>query len=268
MIRQAEIQKIANQAKVRDTQIEKDYAITWILIGVAKHQLLSNVLAFKGGTVLKKCYFQEYRFSEDLDFTLLDSRISNETLQTAFQEVANYLKEEVNMEISIFEFAEHKTENINFYLNYIGPLGGSGNNKSVKVDISKNEVLQFQTKMRPIFNIYADQIASDLQCYSLEEVIVEKLRSLLSRTQPRDFYDLWYLTEIAEYELYRYKMEFEEKCKNKNVFPENLEERLEKVIPIFKTKWKQSIQDQIQNLPEFEQVSRELGKHFRKLFKN
>jgi uncharacterized protein len=27
-------------------------------------------LAFKGGTALKRCYFCDYRFSENLDFTL------------------------------------------------------------------------------------------------------------------------------------------------------------------------------------------------------
>ena len=28
------------------------------------------MLGFKGGTALKRCYFGDYRFSEDLDFTL------------------------------------------------------------------------------------------------------------------------------------------------------------------------------------------------------
>jgi len=33
---------------------------------------LRSELAFKGGTALKRCYFGDYRFSEDLDFTLLE----------------------------------------------------------------------------------------------------------------------------------------------------------------------------------------------------
>ncbi len=53
MIRPAEIQKKANKEKVRDTQIEKDYILTWILTGVANNEVLSKALAFKGGTVLK-----------------------------------------------------------------------------------------------------------------------------------------------------------------------------------------------------------------------
>ena len=41
MIRPAEIQKKANKERVRDTQIEKDYILTWILSGVANNEVLS-----------------------------------------------------------------------------------------------------------------------------------------------------------------------------------------------------------------------------------
>ena len=46
MIRPAEIQKKANKERVRDTQIEKDYILTWILTGVAANEVLSKALAF------------------------------------------------------------------------------------------------------------------------------------------------------------------------------------------------------------------------------
>jgi predicted nucleotidyltransferase component of viral defense system len=71
MIKPGEVQKKANIAGVRDQQIEKDYVISWILWGISKHNQLSSAVVFKGGTVLKKVYFEDYRFSEDLDFTLL-----------------------------------------------------------------------------------------------------------------------------------------------------------------------------------------------------
>jgi predicted nucleotidyltransferase component of viral defense system len=76
MIRPGEIQRIARGAGVRDQQIEKDYILSWILSGIARHDQLSGIMAFKGGTVLKKFYFDDYRFSEDLDFTLLDDQVS------------------------------------------------------------------------------------------------------------------------------------------------------------------------------------------------
>jgi len=71
MIKPREIQKKAREVEVRDQQIEKDYILSWILKGVSEHKKLSKIIVFKGGTVLKKIYFADYRFSEDLDFTLL-----------------------------------------------------------------------------------------------------------------------------------------------------------------------------------------------------
>lgn len=70
MIVPAEIQKRAREAGVRDTQMEKDYILSWILQGVVHHDNLRKALVFKGGTVFKKFYFKDYRFSEDLEFLL------------------------------------------------------------------------------------------------------------------------------------------------------------------------------------------------------
>ena len=47
----------------------KDYAIGHVLGAIAAEPELANTLVFKGGTALKKLYFGDYRFSEDLDFT-------------------------------------------------------------------------------------------------------------------------------------------------------------------------------------------------------
>lgn len=49
MIKTKEIQQKANKDGVRDTQIEKDYIISWILKGIAQHPTLSQYLVFKGG---------------------------------------------------------------------------------------------------------------------------------------------------------------------------------------------------------------------------
>ena len=204
MIRPAEIQQIARKEGVRDTQIEKDYIISWILTGIANNKLLFNNLLFKGGTVLKKFYFNDYRYSEDLDFTLLDAEIPKHALKEAFDAAFEYIKEEANITLSMSDFGEHETENINFYINYVGPLGGSGANKQVKVDVSLNERLQFDVKEREMFEKYSDYKTCRLKCYSLDEVITEKLRSLLSRQQPRDFYDLWYLSEFEGMGIYDY----------------------------------------------------------------
>ncbi len=72
MITSGEIDKIARKNNIGANVIEKDFVITWVLYGISQYEKLRENLAFKGGTVLKKSYFEDYRFSEDLDFTLID----------------------------------------------------------------------------------------------------------------------------------------------------------------------------------------------------
>lgn len=48
--------------------LEKDYCLGWMLKGIADSPL-SGQAVLKGGTALRKLYFPDYRFSEDLDFT-------------------------------------------------------------------------------------------------------------------------------------------------------------------------------------------------------
>ncbi len=107
MIKPGEIQQYARKTSVRDTQIEKDYILTWILYGISKHVRLSKALAFKGGTVLKKVYFEDYRYSEDLDFTLLDEALSNEEIFSDFRQIFEMVKKAANIILPLAEDAEH-----------------------------------------------------------------------------------------------------------------------------------------------------------------
>ena len=69
LIPKAEILRVAEETGLLATTIEKDYVLGWILFGIGQSEELTHWM-FKGGTCLKKCYFDTYRFSEDLDFTL------------------------------------------------------------------------------------------------------------------------------------------------------------------------------------------------------
>ena len=260
MIKPGEIQKKANQVGVRDQQIEKDYILSWILWGVANHEQLSKILVFKGGTVLKKVYFEDYRFSEDLDFTLLNNEISNEQIFDWFKETFEGIKEEANIPLDIIDDNEHEDGGINFYIGYVGPLGGSGNNKKVKVDISRSEKLEFEPIMRNAIVDYSDLEDYKLVCYPLEELLVEKLRCTMQRTQPRDYYDIWYLVEVEKMEVEYFTNEFRNKCTSKELKPEDFHAKLEQKLPQYKARWKNSMNDQIKDLPDFEQVEREVNR--------
>src|SRR5258708_34480199 len=107
MIHPKEINKYAGLNRVSDRQIEKDYILTWLLYGISQHRILKTAMAFKGGTVLKKCYFVDYRFSEDLDFTLLDQSHDHQMLKGYLDEVFAWVKEEANIILENKEDVEH-----------------------------------------------------------------------------------------------------------------------------------------------------------------
>ena len=265
MIKSGEIQQKARKITVRDQQIEKDYILSWILFGISNHEQLSKAIIFKGGTVLKKIYFEDYRFSEDLDFTLLNNETKNATIFEWFKEAFEFIKEEANIPLEIINDNKHEDGGINFYISYIGPLGGQGSNKKVKVDISRSEQLVFEPVIKSVFTYYSDLDGHQLLCYPLEEVLVEKMRSIMQRMQARDFYDIWYLLEIHKMDIDFYINEFKAKCGSKDLqasdFPKKLTERL----PQYKGRWQSSLREQIKDLPNFEQVEREVQRHIKKL---
>jgi predicted nucleotidyltransferase component of viral defense system len=116
MIKPSEIQRYAQKTGVRDLQIEKDYILSWILYGISKNERLTKLLAFKGGTLLKKVYIDDYRYSEDLDFTLLREDVSNESLFHEFEKVFLLAREESNINMLRVDDTQHTSGNINFVL--------------------------------------------------------------------------------------------------------------------------------------------------------
>lgn len=157
MIHTKEINAQARQYKIKDTQIEKDYVLSWILYAIFQNELLSRILVFKGATVLKKAYFGDYRFSEDLDFTLLNETISNELILKEFEGVYQFVIEEANISLQFKEKDIHSNGSIVFYINYMGPLQANIKLRDVKIDITRGEQMEFEIQHRPVLRDYSDQ---------------------------------------------------------------------------------------------------------------
>ena len=228
------------------------------LQGIANHEELSARIVFKGGTVLKKVYFPEYRFSEDLDFTLILGETTNEQIFSWFTVVFDNVRRAANIPLAFLEDNEHEDGGINFYIGFVGPLGGLGANKKVKVDISRGENLIQTPVMREVFLPYSDLQRHSLLCYTLEEILVEKLRSVMQRMQARDVYDIWYLLSAEEMDPAFLVGEFREKCIAKELIPAEFHRKLSERLPQYKGRWSGSLKYQIRDLPDFEQVEREV----------
>src|SRR5665648_599992 len=121
MIPQAEISKLAFREGMSDKIIEKDYVITWILLALADSEL-EDFLVFKGGTALKKIYFPDYRYSEDLDFTIR-KEIANDELVSRLNETLDNLEKEQGLQFAVPpEKIEERADSLTAYVNFVGPL--------------------------------------------------------------------------------------------------------------------------------------------------
>lgn len=69
------------------------------MAGINNHPVLRDTWAFKGGTCLKKCFFETYRFSEDLDYTLTGpGHLDEAFLKAAFVEIGEWVYEQTGIE--------------------------------------------------------------------------------------------------------------------------------------------------------------------------
>jgi predicted nucleotidyltransferase component of viral defense system len=266
MIKPNEISKTANALGLRETQVEKDYVIGWVLKGLSNNEYLKQRLVFKGGTALRKIHFPDYRLSEDLDFTFSGNDFIQKDIDAHFDEITEWIQNESRISISIQDKTIHQTGNYSFNLQYTGPLGGKGANKSIKVDIATDEKLFTAPVELPVNNIYTD--LEDIFCifsYTLEEIIAEKMRSLMQRTTPRDIYDLWYLFEEKRCNVEDYINTFNEKAKLKNLNPLEFTTKVQQKKEIFGKQWNSSLVNQVIIVPDFEKVWRLLNRHWRKL---
>ncbi|MDZ4663982.1 MAG: nucleotidyl transferase AbiEii/AbiGii toxin family protein [Bacteroidota bacterium] len=112
---------------------------------------------------------------------------------------------------------------------------------------------------------YSDLEKHKLLCYTLEEVLVEKMRTVMQRMQARDFYDIWYLLEQHGMEVNLYLKEFANKCSTKKLNPADFQKKLAERLPQYKGRWESSMNEQIQNLPDFDQAEREVMRHLKKV---
>ena len=125
----------AGGRRIPEAVLERDYCLAWFLVGLSRSPL-REWLAFKGGTALKRCYFGDYRFSEDLDFTLL-ADVPFDAIRRELEPIFAEVKRAGGVTIGFAHEDKQSHQNsYTFYLSYEGPLPATARPKEVKVDIT------------------------------------------------------------------------------------------------------------------------------------
>ncbi|MEO9885856.1 MAG: nucleotidyl transferase AbiEii/AbiGii toxin family protein [Balneola sp.] len=259
MILQKEIRDKAIEWSVPPDTVDKDYVLGHFLSGFAHN--FKEQLIFKGGTCLRKCYFPGYRFSEDLDFTSIKKRFELEEKQ--LREVCEKISVHSGIQFHFDTIEELRyKDDIKGYqirIRYWGanhsrnqaPLPVDRWQTAIKLEISVDEILITKPEFKAIHHPYSDQFLSEeeIHCYSLHEITAEKIRSLKQRsyTAPRDYYDLYHLTDSLSGEDWRNLAGLvQQKMKHKQLSYSSAEELVSEksIIQVLKA-WDKSIAHQV-----------------------
>ena len=254
--------------RIPEAVLERDYCLAWFLVGLSRMPLKDR-LAFKGGTALKRCFFGDYRFSEDLDFTLLGDvpfDLIRRELEPVFAETGR--SGGVSIRFSHEERPSHQNSHT-FYLSYEGPLPATARPKEVKVDITIKEEIVFPLESRRVLRAYEEYQdlpeEAEVLAYSLNEVAAEKVVALLdaARNEPRDLYDIWFLAGNGHVVLGDVTHAIDKKWAFRKKKPADARQAFESKEARYKKLWNMRLSAQMAELPEFAEVFRFVRRAFR-----
>lgn len=188
MLTRDNLARIARQHGLGLGRAEREYVILCVLDGLGRTPFLAERLIFKGGTALRQLYFPDWRYSEDLDFSALPG-LDSEHLPDALADWFARVQEEWSITLSVRRL--HRANGAaRLRIQFVGPLAFPN---LLLVDFTLDEPVVLSPVRRTVLDTLFDTPRPTVQTYALEELLAEKLRSILQRGKSRDYYDVWRL---------------------------------------------------------------------------
>jgi len=208
VIPEAETRSLAAVQGVDPMVVDLDYALGWLLSGLFLDREIRGRWVFKGGTCLRKCWFPGYRFSEDLDFTVngnLEVDAVRHLLEAPIAAVAELSGIDLMASESRYEidFDEYGKETVKVRLYHRSTIRRSGSPPAVQIHLSGDEIIALPTAQRVLSHPYSDASSMpvvQIPCYSLEEVLAEKIRAVGGQRRfaiARDIFDIHHLVSTG-----------------------------------------------------------------------
>lgn len=268
MIPITEINDVVSKFEVPAETIEKDYIISWILHCLSKSKLREDFI-FYGGTAIKRIYFDNHRFSEDID--LISSKNFSADSILKEMSVLQQALEEANLFLEI----DHNSiiiqkDRMQLLVRYSGYEEITGAPKQVRIDYAMNMDLYGHVIVAKILPSYSDLKNSNrtLQVMSLNTILANKLGLLTdsTRNEPRDVFDIWFLLHRAK----QFEFDFSQVCqiyKEKYGYFPSLTILMPYLqAPSLEANWALRLSAQIAKLPPIKEVTKQIKLQLEKLF--
>lgn len=234
---------------------ERDYVLAHVISHI--HRAVpadGGRLIFKGGTALRYVHVGDYRYSADLDFSVIDG-----DAKVAVDAIGEALH--VAREHAAFPLLE-VTSDSKPAISYVGPLGAE-KPRRIKLDVTADELVE-SVEQRTIHALWSDlPTRAPISVYPVEEIAAEKLRCVIQRVQCRDLYDLWRLTEDMGVRLEEVQSLFERKTRARGLDPSSFAVRFEDRSDRYKKRWDSEMGEHLADPPRFPVVMREVRRSLR-----
>jgi len=241
MITRAHITRRADAEGMTAQDIERDYVLAHAVSTIANCDT-EDRLVFKGGSSLRLIHLSDYRYSADLDYSVLVG-----TREEAITLVDDAFRDRGDA-IPLLRLDRGDRPRVV----YVGPLGRE---RDVKLDIALDELV-VNTERKPIRPRWDDVPAAEVAVYTLPEAASEKLRSMLQRLQCRDFYDLYVLLCVERVDRQEAAELFRRKARHLDLDPDTFGARYEQQIPRYKARWADELGNYMREVPAFIEVER------------
>jgi predicted nucleotidyltransferase component of viral defense system len=194
----------------------------------------------------------KWRLSEDLDFTITEN-VEPRIMKNGFETIFKSLNSNSGL---TFSFGDFESTKYGIFVNvqFTGPLQYKNR---IAHDISLTEKM-VDKPVKIVVKPEYDVPGFEATVYSLNEIVVEKIRSMLQRTRARDYYDVWRLMKEKKPDVKIVKELLIKKCDITDIHfrPELIFEEFR--LSEAKKYWRLALSRLTKDLPEFDDVILEL----------
>jgi uncharacterized protein len=259
MIAKGLITQRANNEHLPAQTIERDYVLAHLCADIGA--IGDARLVFKGGTLLRLCYFQDYRYSADLDFSAVDG-LAVDDARALVAAATDACRKRLEMPLLEVTDAEGGLP----WVTYVGPLGAKP--RKLKLDISDSELVESRIRVavRPRWPDLPSDAAID--GYTLDEVSAEKVRCIAERLQCRDLYDMHELLDgghvdaLDAWHLYLRKAKNDEGRGRQRTPPREWPATFERRMAAYRERWADELGDYLPgDVPPFGDIERRMRRH-------
>jgi predicted nucleotidyltransferase component of viral defense system len=171
-----------------EDQIEQDLILSRLLVEIAGHRLLSDELAFRGGTCLHKLHLDEpLRYSEDLDFVRTNQRPMLGEIFDALRSIAD----RVGLREHRRRFPSEDSDVGHIWFD--APAESGASTIRVKIEANVKESTPHRGHILIPYAVESSWWSGDaeVRTFPLEDILATKARALCQRRKGRDLFDLW-----------------------------------------------------------------------------